>query len=139
MTFAKEPGRFYATLASGGTNYLIEGDLSARTARVLRDSVECPSLSPDGRRIAFKRRMPGIRLLWRIHVLDLETGAETAAAESRSVDDQIEWLDDRTILYAHPTNVQKARASMDVWAVQADGTGEPRLLVPYAESPAVVR
>lgn len=139
ITFAKQAGTFYATLATGGTNYLIEGDARARTARVLRDSVECPSLSPDNRRIAFKRRMPGIRLHWSVRVFDLTSGQETALAESRSVDDQVEWLDDATILYALPSGLQKARASMDIWAVPADGTGAPRLLVENADSPAVVR
>ena len=139
VTFASQPGTFYATLASGGKKYLIAGDLPTRTARVLRDEVECPSLAPDGRRIAFKRRMPGIRLLWRIYVLDLETGVETPTAEQRSVDDQIEWLDERTILYALPNAVQQARASTDIWAAAADGSGEARLVLRGAESPAVVR
>jgi hypothetical protein len=139
VTFARQPGRLYATLATGGVNYLIEADARARTARVLRDGVECPSLSPDNRRVAFKRRMPGIRLHWRIYVLDLESGRETPLAESRSVDDQVEWLDDSTILYALPSGLQKARASMDVWAVPADGSGSPRLLIENADSPAVVR
>jgi hypothetical protein len=139
VTFAKESGMFYATLASGGTNYLVAGNARARTARVLRDGVECPSLSPDNRRIAFKRRMPGIRLHWSVQVFDLTSGKETTVAETRSVDDQVEWLDDSTILYALPSGVQKARASMDIWAVPADGTGAPRLLLESADSPAVVR
>ena len=109
-----------------------------RTAHVVRDGVECPSLSPDNRRIAFKKRMPGVRLLWRIHVLDLPDGVETPLAETRSVDDQVEWLDDATILYALP-NVGKAQPVMDVWAMPADGSGAPRMLLTNAESPAVVR
>ena len=139
VTFARQPGRFFATLASGGKTYLIEGDASARTAKVLREAVECPSLSPDNRRLAFKRRMPGIRLVWRIHVFDLETGVETPVAESRSVDDQVEWLDDHTIVYALPTDVVTTQRSTDVWAVPADGGGAPRLLLANAESPTVVR
>jgi hypothetical protein len=138
VTFTKTPNRFYATLASGGEIYLIEGDVTKRTGRVVRTGIECPSLSPDNRRIAFKKRMPGVRLVWRIHVLDLESGAETALAETRSVDDQVEWLDDATILYALP-NGGKARPVMDIWAAAADGSGTPRVLVTNAESPAVVR
>ena len=139
VTFSTERGKFYATLASGGTMHLIEGDVPSKTARVIREGIECPSLAPDGRRIAFKRRMPGVRLLWRIHVLDLASGTETPTAEARSVDDQIEWLDAQTVLYALPNHRQKATASMDIWAVPADGSGAPRVLVPNAESPAVVR
>jgi hypothetical protein len=139
VTFAKDPNVFYSTLSSGGKMYLIRGDAERRTGRVIREAVECPSLSPDNRRVAFKRRMPGIRLLWRIHVLDLETGAETMLSETRSVDDQVEWLDDETILYGLPNEARKASPSMDVWAVPADGTGSPRLFLPDADSPAVVR
>ena len=139
VTFTKQSDMFYATLASGGTMHLIEANAATRTARVIREGVECPSLSPNNRRIAFKRRMPGLRLLWRIYVLDLETGEETAAAEARSVDDQMEWLDDETLLYALPKQVRKANASMDIWAVAADGSGAPRLFIENAESPAVVR
>jgi hypothetical protein len=139
VTFAKQAGTFYATLASGGTNYLIEGNAHAHTARVLRDGVECPSLSPDNRRVAFKRRIPGIRLHWSIQVFDLESGKETTLAETRSVDDQVEWLDDNTIVYAIPSGLQKAHASMDIWAVPADGAGSPRVLFENADSPAVVR
>ena len=138
VTFTKTPNRFFATLASGGEIYLIEGDVAKRTGRVVRTGIECPSLSPDNRRIAFKKRMPGVRLVWRIHVLDLESGAETALAETRSVDDQVEWLDDATILYALP-NGGKARPVMDIWAAAADGSGTPRVLITNAESPAVVR
>lgn len=136
VTFAKEPGRFFATLATGGELYLVEGDAQKRSARVLRTGVECPSLSPDHRRIAFKKRMPGLRLLWRLHVLDLETGQETAVAEERSVDDQVEWLDDHTVLYALVNDVQSV---LDIWAVSADGSGTPRVLLAGADSPAVVR
>src|SRR5215213_3333501 len=48
VTFAADPNRFYATLATGDHHYLVEGDIAARSLRVLRDGVECPSLSPDG-------------------------------------------------------------------------------------------
>ena len=139
VTFARQPGRFFATLASGGTSYLVEGDAFAKTAAVLHEAVECPSLSPDNTRIAFKRRMPGMRVLWQIHVLDLASGVEIAVAEARSVDDQVEWLDDATIVYALPNDIVKAQRSTDVWAVPADGSGAPRMLLANAESPAVVR
>ncbi len=78
VTFSADGERFYATLASRGKTYLIEGDIEARTARTLRENVECPSLSPDGTRIVYKKLMrePGI---WRYHVLDLASGRDTAA------------------------------------------------------------
>jgi hypothetical protein len=127
VTFAREERRFYATLSTAGKFYLVEGDVEARSARVIGEDVECPSLSPDETRIAFKRRRGDG---WRLHVLDLATKRETELAETRSVDDQVEWLDDERILYG---------LISDVWVVRADGGGRPRIYVPDALSPAVVR
>ena len=129
MTFARDSNRFYATLASAGKTYLIEGNLKRRSLRTLRENVECPSLSPDGTRVAYKKLMddPGI---WRYHVLDLESGRDTALAEKRPIDDQAEWLDDENILY---------RSGEETWVVPADGSGSARRFMAAADSPAVVR
>jgi hypothetical protein len=125
VTFAADPNRFYATLATGTHHYLVEGDIAARSLRILRDGVECPSLSPDGRQIAFKSRV-GKGDNWRLHVLDVATLADHPVAETRSVDDQAEWLDDGTLAYSDGENV---------YTVPADGSGEEQLLVPDAASP----
>src|SRR6266850_3493859 len=132
VTFAADGNRFYATLGTGGQTYLVEGDIAARHLRVLRSNVECPSLSPDGSRLAFKKRVGGGLggPVWQFHVLDLATMAETPLAETRSVDDQIEWLDDRRVLYG---------IAPDLWTVPADGSGEPRWFMRWALSPAVIR
>jgi dipeptidyl aminopeptidase/acylaminoacyl peptidase len=130
VTFARDGDRFYATLATGGRTHLIEGSISGRTARVVHENVECPSLSPDGTRIAYKRRTDSDERPWRLTVLDLATMRETPLAETRSVDDQAEWLDDDTVLYG----VDGA-----VWSVPADGSGEPSRFLADAASPAVVR
>ncbi|MFD0656407.1 TolB-like translocation protein [Thermocatellispora tengchongensis] len=62
--------------------------------------------------------------------MDLATGAETPLAESGNVDDQAAWLDARTVMYG------KARGdTVDVWAVPADGSGAPRVLLRDAFSP----
>ncbi|MEU9374176.1 TolB-like translocation protein [Streptomyces sp. NPDC048255] len=135
VTFAADDNRFYATLATGGRTHLVEGDLRARELRVLRENVECPSLSPDGARIAFKKRVTGLPddAPWRLYVLDLATGAETGLAEQRSVDDQALWYDDGTLLYSLPGDF-----GGDLWSLPATGAGSPRLLVPSAVSPAVL-
>jgi dipeptidyl aminopeptidase/acylaminoacyl peptidase len=126
VTFARGGERFYATLGTGGKTYLVEGSVRARRVRVLHEGVECPSLSPDGTRVAYKRRA-GDR--WRLSVLDLATGRETPLAETRSVDDQAEWLDDGHVLYG---------LGGHVWRVRADGRGRPSRLLADALSPAVV-
>ncbi|BCJ57092.1 hypothetical protein [Micromonospora endophytica] len=137
VTFADDD-RFFATAASGGKTWLVEGSLSARRLTALREDVECPSLSPDRTRIAFKRRgdLPAGR--WQLAVYELASGTETLLAETRSVDDQVEWLDDRSVLYGLPRG-RPGTASSDVWSVPADGRGTPALLIPDAWSPAVVR
>lgn len=130
--------RFFATLGTQGHTYLVEADLAAKRANVLRDGVECPSLSPDGTRIAFKLRTSnnGADLpTWQPAVLDLKTLKEVPLAETRSVDDQIEWLDDSTVVYSVDTGI----GAPSVYSVPADGTGAPSLFVVDADSPSVAR
>ena len=45
---------FYATVGTGGRTYLVAGDLADRTLTSVTENAECPSLSPDGTRVAFK-------------------------------------------------------------------------------------
>ena len=130
VTFTRDSDRFYATMRTGGRTFLIEGDVPSRRAHTLHTNVECPSLSPDGTRIAYKRRVDEGRVIWRLHVLDLRTMRDSAVAERRMVDDQVEWLDDDTLLYG---------LEGSVWATRADGGGAPRPYLPDALSPAVVR
>ncbi|MEV4053979.1 hypothetical protein AB0J55_22540 [Amycolatopsis sp. NPDC049688] len=128
ITFAPDGNRFYATLGSKGKTYLVEADYARYRGKTLRENVECPSLSPDGKRIAFKKKVgEGV---WRLSVLDLGSLKETELAETRSVDDQALWQDDHTVLYG---------LDNAVWAVPADGSGAPRQLVAGAASPAVTQ
>jgi hypothetical protein len=129
VTFAPTGGGFYATLATGGKTYLIRGRVGSQRARVLRENVECPSVSPDGRRVAYKKRV-GNPPVWRFHVLELASMRDVALAETRPIDDQLEWLDGDRLLY---------RVDDEVWSVRADGRGAPRLFLRGAESPAVIR
>jgi hypothetical protein len=118
--------RFYATLGTGDHHYLVEGSIKGREMKVLRDGVECPSLSPNGKQIAYKSRI-GHSNRWHLRVLDLATLKDHGLAEADSIDDQAEWLDNNTLAYADGSNV---------YTVPADGSGEPGLLVRDASSPA---
>lgn len=136
VTFAADDRTFYATLATKGSTYLVRGDLRTRTVSTLHANVECPSLSPDGTRVAYKKRVKGLPkdAPWHLYVLDLRTMRETPLAESRSVDDQAVWRDDRTIVYALPGDY-----GADLYTVPANGTGRARLLSDAAVSPAYIR
>jgi hypothetical protein len=85
VTFARDGNTFYATLDTAGVSYLVRGDARGKTLEVLRPNVECPSLSPDNSRIAFKKRV-GARSLgwWQVAVLNLDTMSESSIT-SRTV------------------------------------------------------
>jgi hypothetical protein len=137
VTFGRDSSLFYASLRTGGATYLVRGDLSSRQLTVLQENVECPSLSPDNRRLAFKKHVgpdPGV---WRLAVVDVPTMQEhLIAGESRSIDDQVEWLDDQHLLYSVP---RRTTSITDVWSVPVDGDAPARLFLPQAESPIVIR
>jgi hypothetical protein len=122
ITFTADDNHFYATMSTAGRRYLVEGDIAAKTVRTIAQNVECPSLSPDGQRIAFKSAIDGNPAKgWRLSVLDLSSGTRTPVAETRSIDDQPAWLDPNTIAYAGP----RAAGDSDNWNVPTDGTGKP--------------
>ncbi|GGO87511.1 TolB family protein [Wenjunlia tyrosinilytica] len=134
VTFADDD-HFYATLATRGRTHLVRGDVRARTVRTLRENVECPSLSPGGTRIAFKKRVPGLPAdaPWRLYTLDLGTLRETALAERRNVDDQAVWVDGNTVAYSLPGDY-----GANLWSVPADGGGRPRRLLDAGLAPAFI-
>ncbi|AUG76357.1 hypothetical protein CFP65_1459 [Kitasatospora sp. MMS16-BH015] len=136
VTFTSDDNTFYATMSpiSTGKTYLVRGDLAKHSLTVLRENVECPSLSPDGTRLVFKKRVSGgTTAPWHLAVLDLATMKETLLAEQRSVDDQAAWLDDRTVTYAVPV---AGKSTTDLWQVPADGSGQPSVVLHNGFSPA---
>jgi hypothetical protein len=136
VTFARDSDHYYATLSSAGVYYLVEGWIGQRRMTVLRAGVECPSLSPDGRRLVFKsRRTAGGGPFWDLHVLDLTTMRETALAkEQRSIDDQVEWLDTDRIVYQ-----LAGENGGEIWSLRTDGSSAPARLLANAYSPAMVQ
>ncbi|MEU6865145.1 hypothetical protein ABZ924_17975 [Streptomyces sp. NPDC046876] len=133
VTFASDERTFYATLATGGRTHLVRGDLAERTVTTLRENLECPSLSPDGTRLVFKKRVQGLPddAPWRLYALDLASLQETPLAEERSVDDQVVWTDDRNVVYSLPGDF-----GADLYTVPADGSGAPARLMTSALAPA---
>jgi hypothetical protein len=140
VTFTRDARRFYATLGTGGRILLVEGDVSARTLRVIAEDIECPSLSPDETQIAFKKRFgSGFDAWWQPAVLDLATMTVRLLPEPKHIDDQIEWLDETHILYAVGHSTSSAQRRADVWKLAIDGSAAPSMFLANAESPAVVR
>jgi hypothetical protein len=138
VTFTRDDNRFFATLGTAGKTYLVTGDIRLRTVRVVREGVECPSLSPDGKRIAFKKRVGATE--WRLHVLDLATLVDRpVAGETRSIDDQAEWLDDDHLLYGFVADTGLPEDAANIWVAGLQDTAPPRIFVRSALSPAVVR
>jgi len=138
VTFAKDSNMFYATLKTNDRTYLVQGDLGLRKLTVLHENVECPSLSPNNRLIAYKKRTGPDLAPWTIYVLDLSTMTEHAiAAEKRSVDDQLEWLDETHVLYGMRRSSQSALS--DVWVAPIEGSGPARVFIAEGESPTVVK
>jgi hypothetical protein len=129
VTFARDDDHFYATLGSGASTYLVHGSLRTRTMSVIYTHLECPSLSPDGTRIAFKRSLNS-HGSWRLYVLNLRTMRAHPLAETESIDDQVEWLDNARVLYWR---------GADIWTVPANGGGVPKKFVSDGMSPVVVR
>ena len=137
VTFARDGNTFYAALRTAGKTYLVRGELALRRLTVMRENVECPSISPDNRMLAYKKRVGPSPDSWRIHVLDLQTNVERVLeGEKRYIDDQVEWLDNSHVLYGVP---RRTTSMSDVWVVSTDNAEPARIFLSAAESPIVVR
>ncbi|MBK5217706.1 MAG: hypothetical protein JJE02_08990 [Propionibacteriales bacterium] len=138
VTFGADGNLFYATAATGGTTYLVRGNLRSRTLTAVHVTAECPSLSPDGSKVAYKKNTGGSSTHWAIAVLDLASDQETVLkGEIRNVDDQVEWLDGSTVLYGL-SRTDEAGVS-DIWAIKTNQGARPVVFIKRAWSPSVVR
>ncbi|MEU6156616.1 hypothetical protein ABZ816_42285 [Actinosynnema sp. NPDC047251] len=134
LTVASDDRTFYATLASGGFTWLVKGDLVDRRLTSLRRDAECPSLSPDGTKIAYKKRI-GRLGPWDLAVLDLKTGEERRLPGTAGIDDQATWLDDSRLVFSAIPKDAKLAA---IHEVPADGSAEAKVLIRDATSPSPV-
>ena len=134
VTFLDEDA-FYVTASFDGHTWLARGSVRARRIWTTPRTAECPSVSPDHTHVAYKKKQHDGT--WRIAVLDVASSREQLLPGDRSVDDQVAWLGNATILYTLPRSGADSGQS-DVWAVSADGSSAPRLLIKEAGSPTVV-
>ena len=108
----------------------MKGDIDRREIKALHGRCQCPSLT--GRHEARFRR-PGSRSRgwWQLASFDVATNEERVLdKETRSVDDQVEWLDNQTVMY-HLTGSIRGRSGRSPGRIIA-----PKLL--FQASPAVV-
>ncbi len=130
--------RFFVTAYFAGKPYLAEGNIKARRMAVVRPDMECPSFSPDGKRLAFKKRTSVTG--WSPAILDLATMQETVYDVGNSVDDQIEWLDVRTLIYEVVNQPLVGRPSNDLMTLDvSEARPKPQLWLEDARSPTFVR
>jgi dipeptidyl aminopeptidase/acylaminoacyl peptidase len=134
--------RFLVTAYFDGKPHLAEGSVQARKINVLRSGVECPAFSPDGKRIAFKKRVSPTQ--WIPALLDLASGVETAFSIEESVDDQIEWFDNNTLIFELALTPLVGAASVNLYTLNvaqspSQAQTKPLLWLSDARSPTFVR
>jgi hypothetical protein len=138
VTFSSDDNTFYATAALDGTTWLVRGDLAARSLTAISTAAECPSLSPDGTKVAYKKNLSTTGTAhWTLAVRVLATGSETLLPIQPSVDDQAEWLNGTTLLFGLPDG--NVVGDSNVWSVPIDGMSAPTMFLKHAWSPSVVR
>jgi hypothetical protein len=134
VAFEADGERFFATLSTDRERYLVAGSQRERRLTVIRAGVASEALSPNGHRLVIKRLLPE-RGFWQLAVIDLRTWTEHDLRQGpRSVDDQVEWLDNEHVMY-HDVDGESTALGM----LPIDGVNGPRLLVKTAYSGVVQR
>jgi hypothetical protein len=135
-------GEVVATFGAADRVEVLRIDIESAVATPLLSAGGCPSISPDGRHLVAKRPDPSVDVPAALVLFDLETGEDLVLAEDRFVDDQVEWLDDDTIVYAisrGPDGPGADQPARDIWSLDLAPGAEPELLVPFADSPVIYR
>ena len=135
VTFARDSNVFYATLKTAGKTYLVRGDLGLRKVTVLRRTSSVPRCHPDNRLIGFRSASAPARVHGAFTCSTSPPLAERPVeAETRSIDDQLEWLDDAHVLYGAPRADRPS--SRDVWVAPIDGSGPRAYTCPTPSLPS---
>ena len=129
--------QFYATIGVGEETSIVRGSISTSILTVVHENATCPEVSPDGGTIVVKERTEGD--FFQLVAIDVETGERRNLPEARSVEDQVEFLDNNTIIYGLPNTAEgtEAQPAWDVWSLDLNG-GAPQLIIPFADSPAAI-
>lgn len=89
---------------------IMRGTLSDMTIEPTGRVGSCPSLSPDSKTLVFKEmRQDGT---FELVAVDVATNTRQKLGETRSVDDQVEWLDNDPILYEYIPKVGPPRYNL---------------------------
>jgi len=135
-----EDGNFWVTGSFGDQVELLQGNAGDETLQPTGIEGSCPSLSPDGSTLVYKRLLDSGE--YQLVAMDLASGDSWDLGESRPVDDQVEWLDENTILYGMHVEGWTGGSvdpEFDTWMVDVDPGSQPELFAPQADSPAAVR
>lgn len=135
VTFESDD-KFYATAASGGKTWLMHGSISNRSMTSVLENAECPSISPQRDKVAYKKRSTKLGIVhWDIAVLDLKSMEEIVIPLDEGYDDQIEWLDDQTMIFGLPR--AGTVGDSDIYSIKTDAKALPELFIEHAWSPSV--
>ncbi|MBA3271037.1 MAG: hypothetical protein H0T71_11040 [Acidobacteria bacterium] len=122
VAFEPDGDRFFATLSTATAQYLVAGSVDERRLTIIRTGAANEALSPDGRHLIVKR-LNAVLGFWQVGVIDLRTWVERDLNQgSRSIDDQVEWLDNRHVIYHDVTD-----DTTGIWMLAIDGVGAPRV------------
>lgn len=128
---------FYATIGIGEETSIVQGSIENARLQVVHENATCPEVSPDGSTLVVKERRDGD--FFQLVAIDTATGARRDLPEARTVEDQVEFLDDSTIIYGLPNEAEgtESQPAWDIWSLNLNG-GSPQLIIPFADSPAAI-
>ena len=127
--------QFYATVGFEGRADLVFGDVETGRLDIVFENASCPAISPDGSTIIAKEQRGNA---FQLIAIDVATGSRRDLAETRSIDDQVEWIDDTSIVYGllNEEAGTVGQPALDIWVLNVSDGSAPRLLLPFADSPA---